>query len=43
MVAALLALASGNVQNGTWKGSPYVPSTAVAVTGGGGGLVSCCE
>jgi hypothetical protein len=28
MVAALLALDSGTVQNGTWKGSLYVPSTA---------------
>jgi len=28
MVAALLGLASGTVQSGTWKGSLYVPSTA---------------
>ncbi len=28
MAAALLALSSGNVQNGIWKGSLYVPSTA---------------
>ncbi|MFG1819305.1 hypothetical protein ACGFIF_36470 [Kribbella sp. NPDC049174] len=28
MVAALLTLSSGTIQNGVWKGSLYVPSTA---------------